>query len=157
MTPRMTDHFQRLGAAFQGLVAFETELHKGPVEPLLLHLVKLRASQINGCAFCIQIHAADALKAGETHLRLHLLSGWRDSTLFSARERAALAWTEALTRIAETHAPEPLWQELSEAFDEDEITFLTFAIGAINLWNRTQIAFRAVHGLNLPAERAHAA
>ena len=89
MTPRMTDHFKRLGAAFQGLVTFETELQKGPLEPSLLHLVKLRASQINGCAFCIQMHAADALKAGETHLRLHMVAGWHDSTLFTPRERAA--------------------------------------------------------------------
>ena len=157
MTPRMTDHFKRLGAAFQGLVTFETELQKGPLEPSLLHLVKLRASQINGCAFCIQMHAADALKAGETHLRLHVVAGWHDSTLFTPRARAALAWTEALTLIAETHAPDEVWEEVSACFDKDEIAFLTFAIGGINLWNRAQIAFRAAHALELPAERAHAA
>ncbi len=157
MTPRMTDHFQRVGAAFQGLVTFETELLKGPLEHSLLHLIKLRASQINGCAFCIQIHAADALKNCETHLRLHMLAGWRDSNLFTPRERAALAWTEALTLVAETHAPDGIWEEVCSLFDEDEVAFLTFAIGAINLWNRTQIAFRAMHAEALPAERAHAA
>ncbi|WP_343504174.1 carboxymuconolactone decarboxylase family protein [Alloyangia pacifica] len=157
MTPRMTDHFQRIGAAFQGLVTFETELLKGPLEHSLLHLIKLRASQINGCAFCIQIHAADALKNCETHLRLHMLAGWRDSNLFTPRERAALAWTEALTLVAETHAPDGIWEEVCSLFDKDEVAFLTFAIGAINLWNRTQIAFRAMHADALPAERAHAA
>jgi len=157
MTPRMTDHFQRVGTAFQGLVTFETELLKGPLEHSLLHLIKLRASQINGCAFCIQIHAADALKNCETHLRLHMLAGWRDSNLFTPRERAALAWTEALTLVAETHAPDDIWEEVCSLFDEDEVAFLTFAISAINLWNRTQIAFRAMHADALPAERARAA
>lgn len=157
MTPRMTDHFKRLGPAFQGLVTFETELQKGPLEHSLLHLVKLRASQINGCAFCIQIHAADALKNGETNFRLHMVAGWHDSTLFSPRERAALAWTEALTLISETHAPDHVWDKVSSVFTKDEATFLTFAIGAINLWNRTQIAFRVLHSSELPAERVHAA
>lgn len=157
MTPRMTDHFKRIGGAFQGLVTFEAELMKGPLDPSLLHLVKLRASQINGCAFCIQIHTADALKSGESHLRLHMIAGWHDSTLFTPRERAALAWTEALTLVADTHAPDPVWDDVSAVFDEDEVAFLTFAIGAINLWNRTQIAFRAVHSLDLPAERVRAA
>lgn len=156
MTPRMTDHFKRLGPAFQGLVAFETGLKQGPLEQSLLHLVKLRASQINGCAFCIQLHVADALKHGDTQLRLHMVAGWHDSSLFSPRERAALAWTEALTRVAETHAPDQVWEEVCSFFDEDEVTFLTFAIAAINLWNRTQIAFRTLHGLELPAERSNA-
>lgn len=157
MTPRMTDHFKRIGNAFQGLVTFETELRKGPLEHSLLHLIKLRASQINGCAFCIQMHIADALKEGETHLRLHLVAGWHDSVLFTPRERAALAWTEALTLISETHAPDEVWAEVSAHFNADELAHLTFAIASINLWNRTQIAFRSAHHLDLPAERPHAA
>ncbi len=100
MTPRMTDHFKRIGPAFQGLVTFETDLRKGPLEHSVLHLLKLRATQINGCAFCIQMHVADALREGESHLRLHMVAGWRDSKLFTARERAALAWTEAVTLIS---------------------------------------------------------
>lgn len=157
MTPRMTDHFKRIGGAFNGLVAFETELRKGPLDHALLHLVKLRASQINGCAFCIQMHVADALKEGESHLRLHMLAGWRDSTLFTARERAALAWTETLTTVAAAHPTDADWEEVSALFNADELAFLTFAIGGINLWNRTQIAFGVAHGLDLPAERSHAA
>ena len=157
MTPRMTDHFKRIGPAFQGLVTFETELRNSPLEHALLHLVKLRASQINGCAFCIHMHTADALKDGESHLRLHMVAGWHDSTLFTRRERAALLWTETLTRVSENHAPDEAWEAVSAVFTADEVAFLTFAIGAINLWNRTQIAFRAAHGLDLPAERADAA
>lgn len=157
MTPRMTDHFKRIGAAFQGLVTFETELRKGPLDHVLLHLVKLRASQVNGCAFCIQMHVSDALKDGETHLRLHMLAAWRESPLFSARERVALAWTEALTTVATGHPSEAEWEAVSAVFSADELAFLTFAIAAINLWNRTQIAFNVSHGLDLPAERQHAA
>ncbi len=157
MTPRMTDHFKRIGSAFNGLVAFETELRKGPLEHALLHLIKLRASQINGCAFCIQMHVADALKDGENHLRLHMVAGWRDSTLFSGRERAALAWTEALTNVAAAHPSDADWVDVSKVLSADELAFLTFAIAGINLWNRTQIAFAVPHGLELPAERSHAA
>lgn len=153
MTPRMTDHFQRIGPAFQGLVAFETELRKGPLDHALLHLVKLRASQLNGCAFCVHIHVADALKDGESHLRLHMVAAWRDSSLFTPRERAALAWTEALTLVSEKGAPDDVWAEVTAVFTEDDVAFLTFAIGAINLWNRTQIAFRVPHGPELPAQR----
>lgn len=157
MTPRMTDHFKRIGAAFQGLVTFETELRKGPLDHVLLHLIKLRSSQINGCAFCIQMHVADALKDGETHLRLHMVACWRESPLFSQRERAALAWTEALTQVAARHPTEAEWDDVSGQFTPDEVAFLTFAIGGINLWNRTQIAFSVPHALELPAERRHAA
>ncbi len=157
MTPRMTDHFKRIGSAFNGLVTFETELRKGPLDHVLLHLIKLRASQINGCAFCIQMHVSDALKDGETHLRLHMVAGWRDSTLFTPRERAALAWTEVLTTVAAAHPTDADWEAVSAVFNADELAFLTFAIGGINLWNRTQIAFAVAHGLDLPAERPHAA
>lgn len=157
MTPRMTNHFKRIGSAFKGLVDFETELRNGPLEHSLLHLVKLRASQINGCAFCIQTHVAEALRDGESHFRLHMVAGWHDSSLFTTRERAALAWTESVTLIADDHAPDTVWNDLCASFDEDEIAYLTFAIAAINLWNRTQIAFRVAHAMDLPAERASAA
>ncbi|OJY26847.1 MAG: alkylhydroperoxidase [Rhodobacterales bacterium 65-51] len=157
MTPRMTDHFKRIGSAFNGLVTFETELRKGPLDHVLLHLVKLRASQINGCAFCIQMHVSDALKDCESHLRLHMVAGWRDSTLFTPRERAALAWTEKLTTVAAAHPTDADWEAVSAVFNADELAFLTFAISGINLWNRTQIAFSVAHGLDLPAERPHAA
>ncbi|KRW93850.1 carboxymuconolactone decarboxylase family protein [Paracoccus sp. MKU1] len=157
MTPRMTDHFDRTRTGYRALTGFEAALQAGPLEPKLLHLVKLRASQINGCAFCIQMHAAEALQDGETHLRLHMVAGWRDSPLFSDRERAGLAWTEALTLIAQTGAPDADWQAVEAAFSPDERAWLTLAIGAINLWNRVQVGLRARHAMGLPAERADAA
>src|SRR5690606_12156439 len=101
------------------------------------------ASQINGCAYCIQLHVRDAVKNGESHERLHLLDAWRESRLFTDRERAALAWTESLTRVASTHAPDEDYDRLKGQFDETEIAYLTLLIGAINVWNRIQIGFRA--------------
>ena len=114
------------------------------LEPALLELVKTRASQINGCAFCIHMHTRDARARGETEERLYLLDAWRESPLYSARERAALAWTEALTRIAETHAPDAVYAEVKGHFTEEELVKLTVAIGVINVWNRLLIGFRAV-------------
>ncbi len=153
MTPRMTDHFKRAAPGYKALLGFEMALKESPLEHTLLHLIKLRASQINGCAFCLQMHAAEALKDGETQLRLHLLAGWRDSTLYSAREQAALGWTEALTLVAQTHAPEADWQAVSAEFNADELAWLSYAIGMINLWNRVQVGFRAPHGMDMPKER----
>jgi len=111
----------------------------------LLELVKTRASQINGCAYCIEMHTSDARKAGESEQRLYLLSAWRESPLYSTRERAALAWTEALTLIAETHAPDEVYAEASRHFSEKELVNLSVAIGMINIWNRLAIGFRYVH------------
>ena len=113
----------------------------------------MRASQINGCAFCLDMHAKDARKAGESEARLYLLPAWRESPLYTARERAALAWTEALTLVAEKGAPDALYEELKRHFNEKEIVDLTVLIGTINAWNRLAIAFRNVH----PDEAKHAA
>lgn len=157
MTPRMTDHMKRAKAGFEPMFAVEAAIKGSTLEPLLVHLIKLRASQINGCAFCIQMHVAEALKDGETPLRLHMLPAWRESRLYSERERAALAWTEALTRLPETGAPDADWAEVEAAFDSDERAWLTLAIGAINLWNRVQAGFRVPHASGLPEARAHAA
>jgi len=157
MTPRMTDYFKRAKSGFEPLMAIETAIKGSTLEPRLLHLVKLRASQINGCAFCIQMHVAEALKDGETQLRLHMLPAWRESSLYSPRERAALAWTEALTLVASTGAPDADWAEVVAAFNEDERAWLSLAIGAINMWNRIQVGFRATHGTSLPEARANAA
>lgn len=150
MTPRMTDHFKRAEAGFKPIFALETAIKDSPLEAGLLHLVKLRASQINGCAFCIHMHTAEALKDGETPLRLHMLPAWRESPIYSTRERAALAWTEALTLVAETGAANEDWALVETAFDPDERAWLSLAIGAINLWNRVQVGFRAAHPANLP-------
>ncbi|HEX4736394.1 MAG TPA: carboxymuconolactone decarboxylase family protein [Allosphingosinicella sp.] len=115
------------------------------VERKLLHLVKLRASQINGCAYCIAMHTKEALADGEQVLRLVLLDAWRESHLYDARERAALAWTEAVTRIAETQAPRDVYDALAAEFSEEEIAYLTLAIATINAWNRIAIAGRSRH------------
>ena len=126
-------------------VALETHLAKSGLEQSLYHLVKTRASQINGCAFCIHMHTKDARAHGETEERLYLLDAWRESPLYSDRERAALAWTEALTHISETHAPDDVFEELKPHFTEAEIVNLTMLIGMINLWNRLAISMRQVH------------
>ncbi|HWL58944.1 MAG TPA: carboxymuconolactone decarboxylase family protein [Paracoccus sp. (in: a-proteobacteria)] len=157
MTPRMTDHFKRAEAGFKPLFALETAIKASPLEHGLLHLVKLRASQINGCAYCIHMHTAEALKDGEAPLRLHMLVAWRESSLYTPRERAALGWTEALTRLEQTGAPDADWAEVTAQFDEDERAWLSLAIGAINLWNRVQVGFRTAHPTELPDARRDAA
>lgn len=150
MIPRMTDHFKRAEAGFKALFALEAALNASPLDHGLLHLIKLRASQINACAFCIHMHTAEALKDGDTPLRLHMLVAWRESPLYTARERAALAWTEALTRLEQTGAPDADWEAVTDTFSEDERAWLSLAIGAINVWNRVQIGFRATHPTELP-------
>lgn len=116
------------------------------VDSALVHLVKLRASQVNGCAYCIDMHWKDARAAGESEMRLYGLDAWRESPYYSERERAVLAWTEAVTLISQTHAPDAEFGALREHFSEKEITDLTWAIAAINAWNRVAIAFRATPG-----------
>jgi AhpD family alkylhydroperoxidase len=139
--------------AMHALGAIETYVRSGGLEPSLIHLVKTRASQINGCAYCIYTHTRDARARGETEERLYLLDAWRDSPLYTERERAALAWTEALTLIAQTHAPDAVYDEARTQFGEDELVKLTLVIGTINAWNRFAIGFRSVH----PVERAEPA
>ena len=150
MTPRMTDYFKRAEAGFKPLFAVEAAIKAGPIEPSLLHLIKLRASQINACAYCIHLHTSEAIKDGEAPLRLHMLPAWREASLYSDRERAALAWTEALTLVAETGAPDEDWALVEGAFTTDEQAWLSLIIGAINVWNRVQIGFRAPHPTTLP-------
>ncbi|KJC60318.1 alkylhydroperoxidase [Bradyrhizobium sp. LTSPM299] len=129
----------------KAMLGVEEALAAGSIESSLLKLVKLRASQINGCAYCIHMHVKEAIKAGETNMRIHMLSAWRESPLFSERERAALAWTEALTQIAQTGAPDTDYEPVEAQFNEEEIGYLTLMIGAINLWNRVQIGLRGIH------------
>ncbi len=115
------------------------------LEISLVELVKMRVSQINGCAFCLDMHSRDARKNGETEQRLYLLNAWRESSLYSARDRAALAWTEALTSIAMTHAPDVVFADLREHFTDEETTNLTLLICQINSWNRIATGFRYQH------------
>lgn len=128
----------------QSLVALGKAAEEAGLEPLLLELVKLRASQINGCAFCLHMHAADARKLGERQERLDVLGAWREAGCFTAREQAALAWTEALTRIAKHEAHDAAYEAVAASFSEPEIAGLTAAILAINGWNRLAIGFHMV-------------
>ncbi len=123
----------------------ENYINNCGLERSLIELVKMRASQINGCAFCLDMHSKDARKNGEAEQRLYLLNAWRESSLYRERERAALAWTEALTSIASTHAPDVVFADLREHFTDEEMTNLTLLICQINSWNRFAIGFRYQH------------
>jgi AhpD family alkylhydroperoxidase len=144
MTPRLNP-FAVAPQPMQSFLAFGKEILEGGLEGSLMELVKIRASQINGCAFCLHMHTAEARKQGESEERLYLLDAWRESPLYSARERAALAWTEALTLVAQSRAPDDVYQELQAQFTEEEQVKLTLLIVAINGWNRIQVGFRGVH------------
>lgn len=153
MTPRMTDAFRHAPDGMKAMLALEASIAASGLEHAIVELVKMRASQINGCAYCLHMHATDARAAGESEMRLYLLNAWRESTLYSPRERAALAWTEALTRVADTGAPDADYALIDAEFSDAEKVQLTLLIGAINLWNRVQVGFRAAH----PAVGARAA
>jgi AhpD family alkylhydroperoxidase len=143
MTPRLNP-FAVSPALMKLWLAFGQEVNQSGIEESLMELVKIRTSQINACAFCLHMHAIDARKLGESEERLYLLDAWRESPLYTARERAALAWTEALTLLPETHAPDDVWQDLCVHFSEPERVTLTLLIVAINGWNRIQVGFRAI-------------
>jgi len=140
------------------MAGLEAYIRNSGLEPSLLELIKLRASQINGCAYCIDMHTKDARAGGETEQRLYGLTAWRETPFYSERERAALKWTEALTLISETHAPDEVYEEARKHFSEVEMVNLTMAIVTINSWNRLAIGFRAVPGTYEPKARLeHAA
>ncbi len=136
--------------AYRAMLGLERYVEQCGLEPSLLDLVKLRASQINGCAYCIDMHTKDARARGESEQRLYLLDAWEESPFYSERERAALAWTEAVTRISQTHAADEIYEEVRRQFSEKELVDLTLAIVAINGWNRLAISFRAVPGSYRP-------
>lgn len=135
------------------LVAVEAYLKKCGLDPKLAGLVKIRVSQINGCAYCLHMHTDEAEKRGESAARLYLLDAWRESNLYSPRERAALAWAESLTSIAVSHAPDDVYADARRQFSEKELADLSIAIVMINAWNRLMIGVRSVH----PAEQKKAA
>jgi len=147
MTPRL-NAFAAAPAPMKSWLEFSQGLLKCGLEESLIDLVKIRASQINRCAFCLDMHTAEARKRGETEQRLYLLDAWRDSPLYSERERAALAWTEALTKLPETGASDEVYRAVKAQFSEEEQVTLTLLIVAINGWNRIQVGFRAVHALD---------
>ena len=130
--------------AYQAMRTLSAYTGECGLEKSLLELVKTRASQINGCAFCIHMHTRDARKLGETEDRLHLLSAWREAPVYTDRERAALAWTEALTLITDGHAPDEAYEQVRSQFSEEEIAKLSLAIATINAWNRLAVGMRFI-------------
>ena len=134
----------------QHLLGIEAYLHASSLGHRLLHLVKTRASQINGCAFCLDMHTKDARARGETEQRLYALNAWRETPFYTDRERAALAWTEAVTLVSETHIPDDVYEQARQQFSEQELAYLTLAVIAINGWNRLAIGFRTVPGTYQP-------
>src|SRR6187200_3517761 len=130
----------------QAMLGLEKQVSKSRLDTKLLDLVRMRASQINGCAYCLDMHSKDARAAGETEQRLYGLNAWRESPYYSARERAALEWTEAVTLVSETHVPDDVYERVREQFSEDELAHLSLAVVAINGWNRLNVAARTVPG-----------
>ncbi len=141
----------------QAMLGLEKAVHGGPLEPLLLELVKIRASQINGCAHCLEMHTKDARALGESDDRMHLVAAWREAPCFSERERAALTWCESLTLLPQTGAPDEDFGEVAKVFSDEEIAYLTLAIVAINGWNRFAVGLRAEVGNYVSPHLKHSA
>lgn len=140
------DYADEVPEATRAMTQLEEVVRASTLEPALCELVRLRASQINGCAYCVDMHTKDAQTMGEDSQRLHLVAVWRDAPVFSPRERAALAWTEALTLLSETGAPDDVYEEVAHQFDPREQVALSLAIVAINGWNRLPVGFRRPAG-----------
>ena len=141
MTTSRVNYAQVAPHAFKALLGLEKALGESSLEKSLHELIKIRASQLNACAYCIDMHTRDALKLGETPRRIFALSAWRETPFFTDRERAALLWTETLTLLAEKGAPEDIYKEVAEQFNDRELADLTFAIATINAWNRFGVGF----------------
>lgn len=134
------------------MYGMEEYLHHCSIEVPLIHLIKLRASQINGCAYCLDMHWKDLRALGETEQRLYGLDAWRECTWYSGRERAALAWTEAVTLVTQGHVPDAVYEEVRKQFTDQELSDLTFAVATINVWNRLSIAARTPAGSYTPKQ-----
>ncbi|TGQ16949.1 MULTISPECIES: carboxymuconolactone decarboxylase family protein [unclassified Mesorhizobium] len=145
--------YAKAPALMKAVTELNTAVEESGPEASLIHLVKLRASQINGCSYCVDMHSREARRDGETEQRLYLVAAWKESPLFSERERAAFAWTEAVTNISDNGVPDDLYAATLEHFSEEELVKLTVLVGMINMWNRLAIPFRSVH----PVEKAKAA
>jgi AhpD family alkylhydroperoxidase len=155
MKPRL-NAYQAAPAVMKAMMALESQVAGSGLEPALMELVKIRASQINGCAFCLHMHTRDARAKGEKEERIYLLDAWRESPLFSERERAALAWTEAVTLVSQTHVPDDVYEQARAEFSEEELVKLTLLITTINAWNRFAIGFRSIHPINVKAQSSAA-
>ncbi len=131
---------------YQAMIGVENAIQAGGLESSLLNLVRMRASQINGCAYCLDMHAKDLRAAGETEQRIYSLDAWRETPYYNARERAALAWAEAVTELGDGHVSDEVYEQVRQQFTEEEIALLTAAIAAINFWNRLNVSLRTVPG-----------
>ncbi len=151
MEPRFKSEKVAPGA-YKAMLGLEQYLHQCGLEEPLLHLIKLRASQINGCAYCLDMHWKDLRAIGENEQRLYSLDAWRECPYYTDRERAALAWTEAVTLITNGHVPDSVYEEVRPHFEEKELADLTLAVATINAWNRLAISGRAVPGTYQPAK-----
>jgi AhpD family alkylhydroperoxidase len=136
------DFYKANPAAIKALLGVEERIGKSALEKSLTELVRLRASQINGCAYCVDMHTSDARKGGETERRLATVVVWRETPFFTDRERAALEWTEALTLVSQDHVPDAVWNAVRPYFSDEELVDLTLLVSAINAWNRFAISFR---------------
>lgn len=146
------DYMKFARGAYEALLGLEKYLHQCGLEQSLIDLVKLRVSQINGCAYCLDMHWKDLRALGETELRLYGLDAWEESPYYTDRERAALAWAESVTRVSETHVPDEVYAKAKKQFSDKELADLTVAVATINAWNRLAIAGRTVPGLYQPAK-----
>lgn len=143
--------------AYKAMLALETYVRQSGLERPLLELVRMRASQINGCAYCIDMHSKDARAAGESEQRLYELDAWRETPFYTERERAALEWTEAVTLVHQGHVPDEVYESVRKLFSEKELVDLTAAVVTINAWNRIAISLRAVPGAYQPSAQGHGA
>lgn len=147
-------HYTKVApGAYQAMLGLEHYLHDCSLDEKLIDLVKLRASQINGCAYCIDMHWKDLRAIGESEQRLYSLDAWKEAPFYTDRERAAFAWTEAVTRVAETRVPDEVYEEVRKHFSEKELADLTLAVATINAWNRLSIAARTEPGRYQPVKR----
>ena len=152
LSPRI-DFTKVTPEAKEAVFTLERYVRQSSLEPSLLELIKVRASQINGCAYCVDMHTKDARARGETEQRLYAVVVWRETPFFTERERAALAWCEAVTLISRDHVPDEVYESVRKHFNEKELVDLTLAVAAINTWNRLMVSFRAVAGTYQPAAR----
>ena len=150
------NYTEQAGDALKAMYGLEIYLKHSSIEPNLLHLLKFRVSQINGCAYCLDMHSKDLRALGESEQRLYCLDAWRETPFYSDRERAALEWAEALTLVTEGHVPDEAFNIVKEQFSEKEIIDLTMAVVTINSWNRISIAFRTTPGTYQPGQHASA-
>jgi AhpD family alkylhydroperoxidase len=149
MTPRI-DYYSVSPQTLQAMRALQARVDADCFDPVLYELVKIRASQLNGCAYCLEMHTREARAAGEAEARLHLLAAWRESPFYTERERAALAWTEAVTLVATRGVSDDVYAEVCRWFSAREIVQLTLAINTINSWNRLAVSFRMIHPVAQP-------